>query len=556
MSSNYTIGHYLLDRLAELGVHHMFGVPGDYNLSFLDEVIDHKEIEWIGNCNELNAAYAADGYARVNGMAALITTFGVGELSAVNGIAGSYAERVPVVKITGTPTTNVMDNGLYVHHTLGNGKFDHFSTMYKEVTVAQTFLTQENAAQEIDRVLLTCWTDKRPVHINLPTDVYDKPISKPYNSLLDSAILSNEETLKQMIVDVPERINSAKRPVILADFEVTRYRAQKALLQFAEKTGFPVATLSMGKSAFNEAHPQFIGVYNGDLSSSYVQKRIDQSDCIISVGVKLTDSITGGFSHQFSKDNVIHIHPFSVQFNSTKYAPATMIDSLHALSSAITKRKAEDLDILSLTSQMAAKSYTAAETEITQERFFERIAAFLHENDVLLAEQGTSFFGAATMQLPKDTTFIGQPLWGSIGYTLPALLGSQLADKNRRNVLLIGDGSFQLTAQELSTMLRQHIKPVIFLINNDGYTVERAIHGENQVYNDIQMWNYQELPAVLGPKDRSITFKVRTEIELEEALILAEQNYQHLVFIEVMMHRDDKPALLAELSKRFANQNV
>src|SRR5699024_2181402 len=151
MDQRYTVGDYLLDRLSALGTRHMFGVPGEYNLSFLDNVIDYEGMAWVGNRNELNAAYAADASARLIGIAALATTYGVGERSAINGIAGSCAEHVPVVKITGAPTTKVMEEGLYVHHTLGDGKFDHFSRMFQEVTVAQTLLSQENAAQEIDR---------------------------------------------------------------------------------------------------------------------------------------------------------------------------------------------------------------------------------------------------------------------------------------------------------------------------------------------------------------------------------------------------------------------
>ncbi len=191
-----------------------------------------------------------------------------------------------------------------------------------------------------------------------------------------------------------------------------------------------------------------------------------------------------------------------------------------------------------------------------QNRFFERLSYFMKERDILLAEQGTSYYGAATMPIPKDTMFIGQPLWGSIGFTFSALLGSQLADRSRRNILLIGDGSFQLTAQELSTMLTQKIKPIIFLINNDGYTVERAIHGENQPYNDIPMWDYKKLPEVFSPEGKSITYKVKTELELEDALKAAENNHDYLTLIEVVMHRDDKPDLLEQLSKQFANQNV
>ncbi|WP_275541678.1 MULTISPECIES: alpha-keto acid decarboxylase family protein [Clostridium] len=553
LKSEYTIGRYLLDRLSELGIRHIFGVPGDYNLSFLDYIMEYKGIDWVGNCNELNAGYAADGYARINGIGAILTTFGVGELSAINAIAGAYAEQVPVVKITGIPTAKVRDNGLYVHHTLGDGRFDHFFEMFREVTVAEALLSEENAAQEIDRVLISCWRQKRPVLINLPIDVYDKPINKPLKPLLDYTISSNKEAACEFVTEIVPIINRAKKPVILADYGVYRYQVQHVLKNLAEKTGFPVATLSMGKGVFNEAHPQFIGVYNGDVSSPYLRQRVDEADCIISVGVKLTDSTTGGFSHGFSKRNVIHIDPFSIKAKGKKYAPITMKDALTELTSKIEHRNFEDLDIKPYKSDN--QKYFAKEKPITQKRFFERIAHFIKEKDVLLAEQGTCFFGASTIQLPKDATFIGQPLWGSIGYTLPALLGSQLADQKRRNILLIGDGAFQMTAQEISTMLRLQIKPIIFLINNDGYTIERAIHGREQVYNNIQMWRYHNVPKVLGPKECSLTFKVQSETELEKALLVADKDCEHLIFIEVVMDRYDKPEPLERLSKRFANQN-
>ncbi|WP_433772146.1 alpha-keto acid decarboxylase family protein [Bacillus wiedmannii] len=557
MKIQYTVSTYLLDRLYELGIEHIFGVPGDYNLAFLDDVIAHENLEWIGNCNELNAAYAADGYARIKGVAALITTFGVGELSAINGIAGSYAENVPVIKITGTPTTNVMENGKLVHHTLGDGKFDHFSNMYREITVAQTNLTPEHAAEEIGRVLRTCWNEKRPVHINLPIDVHNKPINKPTEPLLNNPILSNKEALDKMLLHATSKINSAKKPVILADFEVNRFHAEEDLYQFVEKTGFPIATLSMGKGIFPEKHPQFIGVYTGDVSSAYLRKRIDESDCIISIGVKLTDTITGGFTQGFTKEQVIEIHPYTVKIIDKKYGPVIMKDVLQHLSDSIELRNVETLEIKPFTSESLSitEEFNPKAQIVTQKRFWQQMYHFLKENDVLIAEQGTPFFGSATIPLPNNTTYVGQPLWGSIGYTLPALLGTQLADLSRRNILIIGDGSFQLTVQELSTMLRHNLKPIIFLINNNGYTVERAIHGQNQPYNDIQMWKYNKLTNVFGSEEKSLTFKVENETEFAEVLTKITINTDRLIFIEVVMSQGDQPELLAKLGKRFGSQN-
>ncbi|MBG0962360.1 alpha-keto acid decarboxylase family protein [Bacillus sp. SRB1LM] len=557
LKTQYTVSTYLLDRLSELGIEHIFGVPGDYNLAFLDDVIAHENVEWIGNCNELNAAYAADGYARIKGIAALITTFGVGELSAINGIAGSYAENVPVIKITGTPPTTVMENGALVHHTLGDGKFDHFSNMYREITVAQSKLTPEHAAEEIDHVLRACWSAKRPVHIQLPIDVYNKPINKPTEPILHKPVVSNKDALDKMLLHATSKINSAKKPVILADFEVDRFHAKEYLYQFVEKTGFPIATLSMGKGIFPEKHSQFIGIYTGDVSSPYLRKRIDESDCIISIGVKLTDTITGGFTQDFTKEQVIEIHPYTVKIIDKKYGPVVMKDVLQQLSNVIEHRNEETLDIKPFISESLSitEKFNPKPQMVTQKRFWQQIYHFLQENDVLLAEQGTPFFGSATIPLPNNTTYVVQPLWGSIGYTLPALLGTQLANVSRRNILIIGDGSFQLTVQELSTILRQNLNPIIFLINNNGYTVERAIHGQNEPYNDIQMWDYTKLANVFGSKEKSLTCKVENEIELAEVLTDITLNNKQLIFIEVVMSQGDQPELLAKLGERFGKQN-
>ncbi|HDR7659061.1 TPA: alpha-keto acid decarboxylase family protein [Bacillus wiedmannii] len=557
MKSQYTVSTYLLDRLSELGIEHIFGVPGDYNLAFLDDVLAHEKLKWIGSCNELNAAYAADGYARIKGIAALITTFGVGELSALNGVAGSYAENVPVIKITGTPTTKVMENGALVHHTLGDGKFDHFSNMYREITVAQSKLTPEHAAEEIDRVLRACWSDKRPIHIQLPIDVYNKPINKPTEPILHKPVLSNKDALDKMLLYATSIINSAKKPVILADFEVNRFHAEEYLHQFVEKTGFPIATLSMGKGIFPEKHPQFIGIYTGDVSSPYLRKRIDESDCIISIGVKLTDTITGGFTQGFTKEQVIEIHPYTVKIIDKTYGPVVMKDVLEQLSDLIEHRIEETLEMKSFISESLSmtEEFNPKAQMVTQKRFWQQIYHFLQENDVLIAEQGTPFFGSAAIPLPSNTTYVAQPLWGSIGYTLPALLGTQLADLSRRNILIIGDGSFQLTVQELSTILRQNLKSIIFLINNNGYTVERAIHGQNQPYNDIQMWDYTKLANTFGSEEKSLTFKVENETELAEVLTKINFNINRLIFVEVVMSQGDQPELLAKLAKRFGKQN-
>ena len=211
------VGQYLMDAVNAAGVDKIFGVPGDFNLAFLDDIISHDQVEWIGNTNELNASYAADGYARINGLGALVTTFGVGELSAVNGIAGSYAERVPVIAITGAPTRAVESAGKYVHHSLGEGTFDDYRKMFEPITTAQGYITPENATTEIPRLIQAAINERRPVHLHLPIDVAmtEIDVAKPFQPET-----RDDQDVSRYIQMIEDKLHSAKQPVIITGHEI------------------------------------------------------------------------------------------------------------------------------------------------------------------------------------------------------------------------------------------------------------------------------------------------------------------------------------------------
>lgn len=545
----YTVGHYLIDELNKVGVDKIFGVPGDFNLTFLDTIVEHEEVEWIGNTNELNASYATDGYARINGIGALVTTFGVGELSIVNGIAGAYAERIPVIAITGAPTTKVERDKKYVHHTLGEGNYDDFRKMFQPITCAQSYITQVNAQDEIQRVIQLAISEKRPVHIHLPIDVAGMPLT-PADHQVSLMETGHHDGLDYMVNSVQERLNQAKQPVIITGHEINSFRAHAALQTFSEQTNIPVAQLSLGKGAFDETHDNYLGMYAGAVSDEYVRTYVDGSDFVLNIGAKLTDSATAGFSHGFKEADMIGINHRLYTEHQHVMEGIPLLESLEALNEQIrfhntaTFRTHEpDVDMV------------PSDKLLTQNNYYTLMNQFLEPNDVILAEQGTSFFGGSTMSLPKNSTFIGQPLWGSIGYTFGSLLGTQLADESRRNILLIGDGSLQLTVQTLSTMIREKIKPIIFVINNDGYTVERMIHGEEAPYNDIKMWNYRALPSAFGAEDEVDTHLVETEQQLAKVFENIASAPDKMHFIEVKMTVLDAPDILKDVSKAFAAQN-
>lgn len=541
------VGQYLMDAVNAAGVDKIFGVPGDFNLAFLDDIISHDQVEWIGNTNELNASYAADGYARINGLGALVTTFGVGELSAVNGIAGSYAERVPVIAITGAPTRAVESAGKYVHHSLGEGTFDDYRKMFEPITTAQGYITPENATTEIPRLIQAAINERRPVHLHLPIDVAmtEIDVSKSFQPEA-----RDDQDVSHYIQMIEDKLNSAKQPVIIIGHEINSFGLHSELEQFVNQTHIPVAQLSLGKGAFNEENEHYLGIFDGSIAEENVKNYVNQSDAILNIGAKLTDSATAGFSFEFDIDDVVMINHNYFKMNETISEQVALPHLIKGLMSISYKNKSE----FPKYQRPKEHDYQVDHESLTQATYFKMMQDFLQLDDILIAEQGSSFFGAYDLALYKDNTFIGQPLWGSIGYTLPATLGTQIAAPHRRNVLLIGDGSLQLTVQSLSTMIRQQLKPIIFVVNNDGYTVERLIHGMKEPYNDIHMWDYKALPAVFGG-DNVVVHDVNTSHELKETFEKINAHSDCMHFVEVKMAIEDAPAKLSDIAKAFASQN-
>ena len=530
-----TVGEYLLIRLKEIGDDHLFGVPGDFVLAFFNEVLK-SDIHYIGMCNELNAAYAADGYARLKGIGAFATTYAVGDLSALNGVAGAFAERVPVVAITGAPSTAHFRTRPLLHHTLGDYHLPR--RIYEHLTVASTHLSDgEVAPAEIDRVLTACLVHQQPVYISLPTDVVRMPCAVPERFVFPEAAPSDPAALREAVDEAVTMLDSASRPVIVGDVELIRYQLQAEFADLLERTGLPYATMLLGKTVLDESHPQFIGLYHGEGSRAYVRRRVETADCVLTLGVQMTDFNTGGFTVRLDCAKTISANIRTVKIRNHSYTDVCLRDFILGLAGRLSWRDPARLDVRRA-SEGCVHGRTAGYgiepgRPLTVRRLFERASRFLCCNTVAIAEAGVALFSAAETLMPKGTTFLGQMFYGSIGYSVGATVGACLAAPGRRVALFVGDGAFQVTGQELSTIMRNGLKPVIFLLNNDGYTIERVIC--DRPYNDIQPWKYHRLVDVFGA---GLAFDVRTEGELEEALHQAEAA-DSVVFIEVHTDRLD-----------------
>jgi indolepyruvate decarboxylase len=550
-SSEITVAQYLLTRLKEIGVDHLFGVPGDFVLGFFNQVLK-SDLMYVGTCNELNAAYAADGYARIRGIGAFSSTYGVGELSAINGVAGSFAERVPVVVITGSPATINFRTRPLLHHTLGDYQIP--LRIYEKITAASTELVSaESAPAEIDRVLSACLSHQQPVYISFPSDMVMKKCNPPNAFLFPTPPPSDQAALGEAIKEAVKMLNKAQKPVVIGDVELIRFKLQKEFAGFLDKTGFPYVTMMLGKTVLSEQHPQFIGLFEGDRSRDYVRNRVVSADCIIQLGALMTDLNTGGFTTNLDDSKTISANIHSVKIKHHYYENVYLHDFILGLTEKLPRREAATLEI-----QCAADSCVHRYTEpyrpeapkpLTIKRFFDRMSHFIKDNSIVIAETGVSLFSAAEMLMPEGAIFIGQTFYGSIGYTVGATLGAGFAAQDRRVVLFVGDGSFQVTCQDLSTMIRNRLRPVIFLINNDGYTIERVIC--DRPYNDIQPWQYHKLVDVFGG---GLGLDVRTEGELEDALDKAAEA-DGLVFIEIHTGRLDCPESLRSAGRSMAEAN-
>ena len=543
----YTVGDYLLDRLAELGVSEIFGVPGDYNLAFLDHIVAHEAIRWVGCANELNAGYAADGYGRLRGLSALVTTFGVGELSAANAIAGGYAEHVPVVHIVGGPSKDAQGTRRALHHSLGDGDFEHFFRISREITCAQANLMPATACREIDRVLSEVREQKRPGYILLSTDVARFP-TEPPGAPLPRYTGGTSPRALSMFINAATELIADNQLTVLADLLVHRLQAVAELEALLAADVVPYATLMWGKSLLDESSPNYLGIYAGSASAPQVRAAVEEAPVLVTAGVVFTDMVSGFFSQRIDPVRTIDIGQYQSTVAGDVFAPLEMGAALDALAEILTRRQITSPPVPAPRAETHPVGTETPERDrpLTQQMLWDRLCEALTTGNVVLADQGTCFYGMADHRLPQGVTFIGQPLWGSIGYTLPAAVGAGVAHRERRTVLLIGDGAAQLTIQELGTFSREGLSPVIVVVNNDGYTVERAIHGPQAPYNDIVSWRWADLPNALGVADH-LAFRAETYGELDDALTAAAQSQDRMVLVEAVLPRLEIPTLLGKL---------
>lgn len=580
MASEIDLAEYLWKRLAELGLRSVHGVPGDYSLTLLD-YIKPANIHWVGNANELNAGYAADGYARIKGIGAIATSFGVGELSAINAIGGAYTERAPVVHIVGTAPVAAQKAGACLHHSLGDGNFRAFADMYKMITVAQANLNDPSkATQMIDDTLKECLLQSRPVYIEVPSDMVKAKVLAP-SSPLDLSIPGYDEEFENQVVNaLVERIQNSKKPMILVDSFAPTLGIRDTLNELASMTAIPTLTSPAGRGIVSEHLPNFYGVHLGSAGEPAHQAWAKTRDLVLHFGPLYSDTNTFGSTSIpdpqvaviFQKDSITWSNMGGGLLGDKRLCIKSALGKVLARlrTSKLPTPEPYPNECLSPREKLAALPEPDSGSVVDQFSFWLLISKFLREGDIVMTETGTPSYGGQSLILPNDTNFISSTIWLSIGYMLAASQGASLAQRELcqegkrtrgRTVLFEGDGSLQMSAQSISDMIRNRLDIIIFVLNNNGYTVERLIHGFNESYNDIQPWRNLEAPSYFGAPKNDPSYPVRTFEapnwgQLRAVLGRPEvQEGKGLIMIEVTLGIDDAPAALKSFIKYVAMRN-
>ena len=424
---NFTVGKYLATRLEQIGLKHYFMVPGDYNLVLLDELLENENIEQIGCCNELNAAYAAEGYARVNGAGAVLTTFNVGAFSALNGVAGAYAERLPVIVVSSGPNTNDVGSNHVLHHTMDNGELSDQYEIFRKVTCkAVRIVHPDTAPALIDEAISAALRERKPAYIEIPCNLSAAPCSDPAPfDTLPAWEPSNERMLTDAVGRASDLVQQAKKPILLAGVHLRAHGAIDAFRELAEALGCAVAVMPNAKGFFPEDHPQYVGIYWGEVSSPQCQAIVDWADLIVAAGAVFNDYTTVGWSAQPARGRLVSAEPRKVQLPDAEYHGVALAEFLSDLAKKVPTNAATLTQYHRLhrtTSAPVAAADVDPTTPLSRVEMWRQIEQDLDSKTTLLVETGDSWLNGMYTRLPGGARFEIEMQYGSIGWSVPATL--------------------------------------------------------------------------------------------------------------------------------------
>lgn len=540
-----TISLHLVSRLRELGVECGFGIVGDFALRLFASLTEDGFPLLIA-ADEQGAGFAADAYARLRGFGLVAVTYGVGGLKITNAVAGAWAEQVPLLVISGAPGTAERANDPMLHHKVKD--FDTQARIFADLTIAQAVLDDpRTAADDIDRVIEAILAHQRPGYIEVPRDMVGVSVSPAMNAPGDHRPPVNQERLSAAVDDIIEHLHSSQHPVIqVGAMAWRRLRGiSQPLVEFAERTGIPVATSSLAKGLFPERHPLSLGVYMGAVSSAVVVDRVEQADLLISLGVLNTDLTMGAFTAHRRVDRLIECTDTDVTVGLRTYRDVPLWALLPALATAI-----ESVDIqLGEHAPRTLQGNTFKPepgVPLTVERFISAVGSHLDDRHGVLVDPGECLFASVDLIVPHWC--LASAYYATMGYAVPASLGAGMADPSVRPVVLVGDGAFLMTGMEVASAAFHGVNPVVIVLDNNGYGTQRPLL--DGPFNDVAPLAVEHLPSVLGTGHG---WRAETEDELDNALRAA-MEFDGLAIIRVIVPRDSRSAALTRLTDALSRR--
>lgn len=565
----FTVADYLLTRLKQLNVTDVFQIPGDYVKHFTQALEYFDGVNAIGAVNELDAAYAADAYGRTRGLGAVSLQYGVSTFSALNAIAGAYVERSPVVVISAVPGADArqitkMYNVLY-HHSTGNLQADE--EVYKHVTVAaETLSTSVGAPEKIDNLLIAAITHKRPVYIACYKEVWGEPCPKPSaRSLQPLALKSEPLALENAVSQAWTQITSAKHPLIFAGVEVLRHGLSDLLQEIIDASGFLYTTTTLGKTVLTEEGDKFIGTYSDAASIASVRDLVQQADCFLTLGTIITDDYLWFVENKYA--DMVLATTEEVRAGYFVYEGVTMKDFMEALLERFKKTKGYPHSTVAPPPPSYPEPWVSnsdphwnnkPET-ITYNRFFQHSMKFLQDNrmlDQIVITLGVScsLYVATNAYGLSQNSFLGSAAWQCIGFETGAASGAQLGS-GKRAWTIAGDGGFMMVCQSLSTLARNNLNAVIFVMSNGVYAIEQVYvdmtsfepgpQHKFDAFDILPKWDYMALAQAFGAKG----YRVKTISELTAALKDLKKLTRQPALVEVVIPEKDLPGQMLRLGE-------
>lgn len=543
-SSEVSIGQYLINRLQDYGIRDVFGIPGDYVLSFYS-MLEASPINVVGCTREDNAGFAADAYARINGMGALCVTYCVGGLSVCNSVAGAFAEKSPVVLISGAPGLNERVNNPLLHHKVR--EFHTQLQVFEKLCIAVTELNDPLVAfSEIDRVLDAADRFKRPVYIEIPRDMVHvvPPLAHAYRR---PSSVAEPQALSEAIREACDRLQNAQRPILIAGIEIHRFNLQDQVIKLAEQAQIPVAATLLGKSVVPELHPLYVGLYEGAMGRAEVTEYVEDSDCVLLLGTFMTDLNLGIYTAKLDVSKCIYVTSEQLQISHHFYHQVSLEDFLSGLIAAAPRPAVRAIpDGLRHPACSPFEVQPAEPLKIS--RMIKAIDQRLDDQTIVIADIGDSLFAATELCIHQRTDFLSPAYYTSMGFSIPATLGACFARRDKRVLVLCGDGAFQMTGNELATVLRHQFSPIVIVLDNHGYGTERFLHAGDWKYNEVLPWNYYRLPEIYGGGKG---YFVQTEGEFVTALDSAWTDRSQLHIIHARLAEGDASQTLLRLADRL-----